>query len=90
MSRAKEWRRVLCLVMAWPPYLTTTVLLANCWKIGQSLNQRMGLLHMLGHVHRVAFPHSSTAIRRSEAGKQWLQNVVTEVLALDNPLPGVP
>ena len=54
-------------------------------EIGQGLNQRMGLLHMLGHVHRVSFPYSRTAIRRSEAaGKQWLENVVTEILALDD------
>src|ERR1044071_9256754 len=54
-------------------------------EIGQGLNQRMGLLHMRGHVHRVTFPYSSTAIRRSEAaGKQWLENIVAEILALDN------
>ena len=39
-------------------------------EIGQGLNQRMGLLHMLGHVHRVTFPHSNTAIRRSEAARK--------------------
>src|SRR5215475_9235385 len=54
-------------------------------EIGQGLNERMSLLYMLGHVHRVAFSHSSTAICRSEAaGKQWLENVVTEIFALDD------
>jgi hypothetical protein len=42
-------------------------------EIGQGLNQHMGLLHVLGHVHGVWFPHNSTAIRQSETTrKSWL------------------